>query len=89
MASKSINNSKTSSGVGKVDNGMIRVNQDVVIVNHHEPDKMKKVKISKLYEFNGIYHFQNPFHFPAEVGMAGGVNNIDFCIFIDNSGVFG
>ena len=31
-------------GVGKVDNGVIRVNQDVVIVNHHEPDKMKKVK---------------------------------------------
>ena len=36
-------------GVGKVDNGVIRVNQDVVIVNHHEPDKMKKVKVSKLY----------------------------------------
>ena len=41
-------------GVGKVDNGMIRVNQDVVIVNHHEPDKMKKVKVSKLYEFDGL-----------------------------------
>lgn len=41
-------------GVGKVDNGTIRVNQDVVIVNHHEPDKMKKVKVSKLYEFDGL-----------------------------------
>ena len=41
-------------GVGKVDNGVIRVNQDVVIVNHHEPDKMKKVKVSKLYEFDGL-----------------------------------
>lgn len=41
-------------GVGKVDNGTIRVNQDVIIVNHHEPDKQKKVKISKLYEFDGL-----------------------------------
>lgn len=41
-------------GVGKVDNGTIRVNQDVVVVNHHEPDKQKRVKISKLYEFDGL-----------------------------------
>ena len=41
-------------GVGKVDNGKVAVNQEVVIVNHHEPDKMKKVKISKLYEFDGL-----------------------------------
>ena len=39
-------------GIGKVDNGTIRVNQEMVIVNHHDPDKMKKVKISKLYEFD-------------------------------------
>ncbi len=41
-------------GVGKVDNGIIRVNQEVVIVNHHEPDKQTKVKVSKLYEFDGL-----------------------------------
>ncbi len=41
-------------GVGKVDNGSVNVNQEVVIVNHHEPDKVKKVKISKLYEFDGL-----------------------------------
>lgn len=41
-------------GVGKVDNGIIRVNQEVMIVNHHEPDKQKKVKVSKLYEFDGL-----------------------------------
>ena len=41
-------------GVGKVDNGTISVNQEVVIVNHHDPDKKKKVKISKLYEFDGL-----------------------------------
>ena len=41
-------------GVGKVDNGSVAVNQEVVIVNHHEPDKQRKVKISKLYEFDGL-----------------------------------
>ena len=41
-------------GVGKVDNGSIKVNQEVVIVNHHEPDKAIKVKVSKLYEFAGL-----------------------------------
>lgn len=41
-------------GVGKVDNGSIKVNQDCVIVNAHDPEKAKKVKISKLYEFDGL-----------------------------------
>ena len=41
-------------GIGKVDNGKVKVNQDVVIVNHHDPDKSKRVKISKLYEFEGL-----------------------------------
>ncbi|MDE7415412.1 MAG: translational GTPase TypA [Lachnospiraceae bacterium] len=41
-------------GVGKVDNGAITVNQEVIICNHHEPDKQKKVKVSKLYEFDGL-----------------------------------
>ena len=41
-------------GVGKVDNGTIHVNQDVVICNHHDPDKIIKTKVSKLYEFDGL-----------------------------------
>lgn len=41
-------------GIGKVDNGTIAVNQDMIVVNAHEPDKQKKVKISKLYEFDGL-----------------------------------
>ena len=41
-------------GVGKVDNGIIKVNQEVALVNHHDPDKLKKVKIGKLYEYEGL-----------------------------------
>ena len=40
-------------GVGKVDNGILKVNQDVVIVNAHDPSKIRKVKINKLYEYLG------------------------------------
>ena len=41
-------------GVGKVDNGKIRVNQECTLVNHHDPGKARKVKIGKLYEFDGL-----------------------------------
>lgn len=41
-------------GVGKVDNGTIKLNQEAVIVNAHEPDKKVKVKIGKLYEYEGL-----------------------------------
>ena len=41
-------------GIGKVENGLLKVNQEAIVVNHHEPDKQKKVRISKLYEFDGL-----------------------------------
>ena len=41
-------------GIGKVSRGTIRVNQDALLVNHHDPDKQSKVRISKLYEFDGL-----------------------------------
>lgn len=41
-------------GVGKVDNGSLKLNQECVIVNAHELDKKVKVKIGKLYEFDGL-----------------------------------
>lgn len=41
-------------GVGKVDNGIIKVNQEVMIVNHHESGRRERVKVTKLYEFDGL-----------------------------------
>lgn len=41
-------------GIGKVDNGCLKINQDAIVVNHHDPEKQNKVKISKLYEFDGL-----------------------------------
>lgn len=41
-------------GIGKVERGEIRTNQEVVIVNMNNKEKHEKVKISKLYEFEGL-----------------------------------
>lgn len=41
-------------GIGKVDNGTLKTGQDVVIANHHDSSKLIKVKVSKLYEFEGL-----------------------------------
>ena len=41
-------------GIGKVDNGVIKVNGECAVVNHHDPDRLSKVRISKLYEFDGL-----------------------------------
>lgn len=41
-------------GVGKIDNGSLKVNQEVMIVNHHDPSVKKRVRVTKLYTFNGL-----------------------------------
>jgi len=41
-------------GIGKIDNGTVHVNQECVIVNHHDPDKLRRVKLGKLYQFDGL-----------------------------------
>ena len=41
-------------GVGKIDNGSIKVNQEVMIVNHHDPSVHKRVRVTKLYTFIGL-----------------------------------
>lgn len=41
-------------GIGKVENGSVRVNQEALVLNHHDSAKRKKVRITKLYEFDGL-----------------------------------
>lgn len=41
-------------GVGRIDNGSLKVNQEAVLVNHHDPDKFRRVRITKLYQFEGL-----------------------------------
>ncbi len=60
-------------GVGKVDAGSIRLHQEVVIVNHHAPDKFQKVKVGKLYEYEGLQRVEVE---KAEVGAIVAVSGI-------------
>lgn len=41
-------------GIGKVDNGCLKLNQEAVVVNHYNPDKQQKVRITKLMEYDGL-----------------------------------
>lgn len=41
-------------GVGKIDNGSLKLNQEVLLVNAHDDSKHLRVKIGKLYEFDGL-----------------------------------
>ena len=60
-------------GIGKIDNGSLRVNQDCVIVNHHDMDKRRRVKIGKLYEFDGLNRVEVQ---SAEIGSIVAVSGI-------------
>lgn len=41
-------------GIGKVESGVIKNKADAVIVNYNDPDKNRKIKITSLYEFEGL-----------------------------------
>ena len=41
-------------GIGKIDNGAIRINDEAIRVNFHDPETREKVRITKLYEFEGL-----------------------------------
>ena len=61
-------------GVGKVDNGILRTGQECIIVNHHNPDVRRKVKVSKLYEFEGLRRVEVQ---EAEIGSIVAISGID------------
>lgn len=41
-------------GIGKVERGTVAVNDPVLMVNHNDPSRKKKVRISHIYEFEGL-----------------------------------
>ena len=41
-------------GIGKIETGTLHVNDDVLLLNIHNPEDKERVKISKLYEFEGL-----------------------------------
>ena len=41
-------------GIGKIETGTLHANDDVFLLNIHNPEYKQRVKISKLYEFEGL-----------------------------------
>lgn len=41
-------------GIGKVESGTIKLNQEMLLLNHNIDSKKHKVRIGKLYEFSGL-----------------------------------
>ncbi len=41
-------------GIGKIEQGTVKVNDEVCILNYHEPDKKVKIRVTKLYEYEGL-----------------------------------
>ncbi|MBS4899639.1 MAG: translational GTPase TypA [Clostridiales bacterium] len=41
-------------GIGKIENGSLKMNQEVTIVNQHDESVNKRVRITKLYTFDGL-----------------------------------
>ena len=61
-------------GIGKIEQGNIEVNREMVVVNHHDASKKEKIKISKLYEFEGLERVEVK---DAKLGSIVAVTGID------------
>ncbi|MEE1113636.1 MAG: translational GTPase TypA [Eubacterium sp.] len=63
-------------GVGKIDNGELRLNQEVMLMNHHDPDKQAKVKIGKMYVYEGLNRVEVDHASVGEIVAISGITQI-------------
>lgn len=43
-----------SIGIGRIERGTLKQNQQVVLVNYHKPDQSIKAKVTNIYQFEGL-----------------------------------
>ena len=63
-------------GCGKIENGSLKVNQDVVIVNAHDPEKKLRVKVSRLYQYEGLEKVECESATIGDIVAVSGIANI-------------
>ena len=63
-------------GVGKIDNGTLKVGGEVTMVNYHDPEKNKKVRVTKLYEFDGLEKVEVDEAKTKVIGVANDVSDL-------------
>ncbi|EHL14812.1 GTP-binding protein TypA/BipA [Peptoanaerobacter stomatis] len=61
-------------GVGKVESGIIKVNQEMLLMNYLDENKKVKVKIGKLYEYDGLKRVEVP---EAKMGSIVAISGIE------------
>lgn len=63
-------------GIGKIENGVIRVNDEVVVLNMHNAETQKKVRITKLYQFEGLQRVEVKEAGVGNIVALSGIENI-------------
>ena len=63
-------------GIGKIENGVIRVNDEVVVLNMHNEETQKRVRISKLYQFEGLQRVEVKEAGVGNIVALSGIENI-------------
>ena len=63
-------------GIGKIENGTIRVNDEVVVLNMHHVENQKKVRITKLYQFEGLQRVEVKEAGVGNIVALSGIENI-------------
>ena len=74
-------------GIGKIENGTVKVNSEALVVNIHDPEKTKKVRITKLYEFEGLARQEVQTAFVGDIVAVSGIEDIqigDTLCSVDN-----
>ncbi len=63
-------------GIGKIENGSIHVNDEVVVLNMQDEDSLKKLRITKLYLFEGLQRVEVKEASVGNIVAISGIENI-------------
>lgn len=64
-------------GIGKIENGSIHKNDQMLLINAADSDKRKSVKISKIYEFEGLNRVEKDGSTAGNIVAVTGIDDIN------------
>ena len=62
--------------VGKIDRGTIKVGQNIIVCNYHDPDKKSKAKIVSLFVYEGLKRVPVETASAGEIVCVAGIDNV-------------
>ncbi|MDD7266755.1 MAG: translational GTPase TypA [Lachnospiraceae bacterium] len=63
-------------GIGKIECGTLSVNDELLIVNEHDSTKLKRVKVGKLYTFQGLTRIEVPTAYAGDIVAVSGIPDL-------------